>query len=192
MRVLLIDFNPFMPPVTPVSLGHVGAVLQAHGDEVAISSLGSTSRFSPRRFQKFLTDWRPRLIGFGTYQRNIFHIHALAGIIKETKPDTSIILGGPQITFLPDIALNVLHHVDYLCRGEGELVLSSLAQALEMGKDTPVPGTTSRCEEGGFITGDIIDPPKDLDELFGPQNYRDGVFPDIQARYRPQATAIDA
>lgn len=28
MRVLLLDINPFMPPVTPISVGNLGAVLR--------------------------------------------------------------------------------------------------------------------------------------------------------------------
>ena len=46
MNVLLVDLSPFTEAVTPVSLGHVGAVLSQSGHDVRIVSIGSSSTFS--------------------------------------------------------------------------------------------------------------------------------------------------
>ncbi len=54
MRVLLIDFNPFMPPVTPISLGNLGAVLKTKGHDVKVLSLGSTGHFSVRGLETYI------------------------------------------------------------------------------------------------------------------------------------------
>ena len=56
MRVLLIDINPFMPPVTPISLGNLGAVLKESGHEVEVMSLGSNSMFSANGLVCFLSN----------------------------------------------------------------------------------------------------------------------------------------
>ena len=59
MNVLLIDLSPFTEAVTPVSLGHVGAVLAQSGHEVRIMSVGASSRFSPAGLVRWLEEFRP-------------------------------------------------------------------------------------------------------------------------------------
>ncbi|NQT74121.1 MAG: cobalamin B12-binding domain-containing protein [Chloroflexi bacterium] len=169
MRVLLIDFNPFMAAATPISIGYVGAALKCKRHNVQVLSLGSATLFSPLAFKEFIREYAPDIVGFGTYQRSIFHINALATLVKEASPEAFIILGGPHITFLPDDALSVLTGVDFLCRGEGEPVILAVTDAIQSGKAAlPVPGTTSRNSEGGYITGPSITPAKDLDEYPSP------------------------
>ncbi|MEA1934729.1 MAG: radical SAM protein [Thermodesulfobacteriota bacterium] len=165
MRVLLIDFNPFMPAVTPISLGNLGAVLKASGHEVKVLSLGSTSCFSIKGLLSFLKDFKPRLVGFGTYQRNIFQVRALAEMIKEVFHDCSVALGGPQAIFLPDKALSVMPEIDYVSRGEGELAIKAIVDAMEGGAgEAPIPGVTLRAKDGQCITGPAFaDLPKNLD-----------------------------
>jgi len=169
MRILLIDFNPFSQPVTPISLGYIGAALKARGHEVKVLGLSAASLFSALSFKSFVEEFSPRLVGFATYQRNIFHVRSLTSLVKEAAPDCSIMLGGPQATFLPEAALDALPAVDYLCRGEGEVVSLGLAELLE-GNDRieAVPGATSRSPEGGYLTGPAVVPPADLDEYPSP------------------------
>ena len=169
MKALFIDFSPFMPPVTPISIGYLGAALKGRGHEVEVLGLGSTSRFSPDAFRSRLQAHAPDLVGFVTYQRNIFQVKALAALVKEAAPGAAVILGGPQATFLPDRALDALPHVDYLCRGEGEAVILGLAEALESGLvEKAVPGATSRAPGGGYATGPAAVPAGDLDEYPSP------------------------
>ncbi len=169
MRVLLIDFSPFMPAATPISLGYLGAALKADGHSVKVLSLGSDSKFSPHTFQSFLREYSPHLIGLTTYQRNISHIHALATLAKATCPGTFVILGGPQITFMPDSALDALPGVDFLCRGEGEAVILAVVNAISSETlQTPIPGVTARSPEGGYRTGPPAPPAPDLDRYPSP------------------------
>ncbi len=169
MRVLLVDFSPFGPPLTPISLGNLGAVLEERGHEVSILSLGSTSRFSPRELADHLREERPRLIGFGTYQRNLLQVKAVAGMARQELPECSIVLGGPQATFLPEAALALLPEVDHLARGEGERVIAAIAEAIEGGtEDRPIPGTTSRRGGGECVTGPAVEPAEDLDDYPSP------------------------
>ncbi|MFA4835329.1 MAG: radical SAM protein [Dehalococcoidia bacterium] len=169
MRVLLIDFNPFMAPVTPISLGYLGAVLKSKGHEARVLSLGSTTLFSPAAFRAYIKEYSPGLVGFGAYQRNIFHVNALATLVKEAAPGAFVVLGGPQATFLPDDALAALTGVDFLCRGEGERVILAIVDAIGSGGTTaPLQGTTSRNREGGYLTGPPVIPAANLDEYPSP------------------------
>ncbi len=164
MRVLLIDFNPFMPPVTPISLGNLGAVLKTEGHDVKVLSLGSTSHFSVRGLETYIKEADPQLVGFGTYQRNIHYVRAVAGMIKAALPFAKIVLGGPQATFLPDAALAAMTEIDFLSRGEGEMAIKAVADAIDGGTvNEPIPGVTLRSSSGECITGPSLDLPPDLD-----------------------------
>ena len=169
MRVLLVDFNPFMPPVTPISLGNLGAVLKALGHKVEILSLGSNSRFSPNALLAFLQEFSPRLVGLGTYQRNMFQTRAIAKMAKDALPDVSVVFGGPQATFLPEVALAFMPEVDHLSRGEGELTIKAIVQAIEGGvEEEPIPGVTSRTKAGNCHTGPALKPLLNLESYPSP------------------------
>ncbi len=169
MRVLLIDINPFMPPVTPISLGNLGAVLKASGQEVEVVSLGSNSMFSPEGVANYLKQYEPRLIGFSTYQRNIPHVRALAQLAKRVLPQCRVVLGGPQATFMPDAAVSALREIDFLSRGEGEVVIRNIVEAMEHGVDgQPIAGVTIRTAGGECITGPPVEVARELDEYPSP------------------------
>ena len=175
MRVLLVDFNPFTAAVTPISLGHLGAVLRRAGHEVKVLSLGATSRFSPSGLASYLSAFAPALIGFGAYQRNLHHVRALAGLAKRVLPRCRVVLGGPQALFMPDEALESMPEVDLLSRGEGELTIAAIVEAMEDGDDgTPIPGVTSRLPDGGTVTAPSPEVPPDLDAY--PSPWFDGVL----------------
>lgn len=164
MRVLFIDFNPFMSPVTPISIGNVAAVLKAQGHDVRTLSLGSISRFSPRSLEAFLADYAPCLVGFGAYQRNMMHIRTIAAMVKQALPESFVVFGGPQATYLPEAALVGMGEVDFLSRGEGEQTIEAIADAIEGGNTAdPIPGVTTRAPDGTSVTGPLAKPPKSLD-----------------------------
>jgi len=176
MRVLLIDINPFMAATTPISLGYLAAVLRADGHRAIVWSLGSDSRFSPAGLASRLRELAPDVVGFGAYQRNMLHVRAISGLVREVLPSTRVIFGGPQGLFLPDDALGVMPEVDFLARGEGEVVIRALASAVESGTEglRPIPGVTSRLSSGEIVTGETGPPPPDLDDY--PSPWLDGIL----------------
>jgi anaerobic magnesium-protoporphyrin IX monomethyl ester cyclase len=169
MNVLLVDLSPFTEAVTPASLGHVGAVLAQSGHDVRIMSIGASSTFSPAGLVSWLEEFQPELVGFGTYQRNLPHIIAMARLTKATLPRVSIALGGPQASFMPDSGLAALSDVDFLCRDEGEAVICGVAEAVLSGDvSRPVPGTTRRMADGGVVSGPPVEAARDLDAYPSP------------------------
>jgi len=169
MRVLLVDLHPYSPASTPISLAGLAAVLRGAGHEARVLALGSDSAFSLAGLHAFLVEQSPDLVGFDTYQRNLHHVLALARMAKAAAPRTRVVLGGPQAMFLPEHSLAGMPEVDFLGRGEGELVMSSLVEAMGGGAtDEPIPGVTSRTADGGWVWGGPIELPADLDRYPSP------------------------
>ena len=175
MRVLLIDINPFMPLVTPISLGNLGAVLKKQGHAVKVLSIGSDSHFSPQGLFSFLQEYAPHLVGFGAYQRNLLHVRSMARMVKQALPSAWVVIGGPQATFLPDQGLLAMPEIDFVSRGEGELSIAALAEAIQGDMtDRPIPGITARTSDGTCLSGPAIDRPADLDGY--PSPWLEGVL----------------
>ncbi len=164
MNVLLMEVNPYVPPSLPISLGYLAAVLGREGHRVRILNIGESTQLSPRGMRNLLSEFRPQLVGMAAYQRNMILLKGFCKLVKETEPHARIILGGPQATFMPSAGLGELLDVDFICRGEGELVIREVVQALESGSlDAPVPGTTTRLSRDYWEDGEEVEPPEDLD-----------------------------
>jgi len=175
LRILLLEVNPYVPPSMPISLGYLAASLKREGHEVRIVNMSESGRLSPLSFAEILEEMRPQLVGFAVYQRNMLVVRGLCRAVKETLPDAKIILGGPQATFMPSEALRVLREVDFLCRGEGEVVVLEVVRALESGRIRgPVPGTTTRVEDDHWEEGEEVRGPEDLDAY--PSPFLEGVL----------------
>lgn len=174
MRILLFEINPFSPPSLPISLGYIGAYLMKHGFKVKIVNISEKGGYSVRDLEKLIKEFSPQLVGFSTYQRNILYVLGIAKFIKEINKDIKIILGGPQITFMPSSALKEMPMVDYLCRSEGEVTLLSVDKAIAGG--TPfngIKGVTYRINEKIKET-EKIEEYKDLDKY--PSPHFAGIF----------------
>jgi len=175
MNVVLIDLHPHSDPVTPISLANLAAVLRRQGHDTDLLSLSSGRPFSPAALRRYLDEKQPRLVGFTAYQRNFFQIRAIARMAKEASPGCRVIIGGPQANFMPEEALSVLPEFDFVCRGEGELVIKAVAEAIDGGPiDEAVQGTSTRISDGSWLRGDPIVPPDDLDVY--PSPWLDGVL----------------
>ncbi len=175
MKITLLEFNPFQPAQTPISLGYMAAYARARGHEVTVLALGSGSSLSVREFSRRIRDFRPDIVGFSAYQRNLFLVHGWARLCKELLPECSTVIGGPQALFMPTAALNDLPALDMVCRSEGEHTLMELVSARREGKGKPegVPGWSGRGEDG-LWDGPALEPAGDLDTY--PSPYLDGTL----------------
>ncbi len=168
MNLLLFEINPFIPPSVPISLAYIGAYAQAHGFGVKIITIGEGTPFCFRHLQTLIEEYKPRLVGFSTYQRNIFYVLGLAKAIKKINPEIKTVIGGPQATFLPSLSL-AQGPIDFICREEGELAFFTIAKTLQ--EDSAirlVSGCSCKLEDGRFSDGPPLLGYKNLDHLPSP------------------------
>jgi len=111
-----------------------------------------------------LTKKRPKIVGIGFMTDNFFTAKRLAKFVKETLPDTKIILGGPHVTILDEESLRRTD-ADIVVRGEGEDVMLELADAIINGDGdvSNIAGITFK--EDGRIIRTPNRPPPDLARL---------------------------
>jgi radical SAM superfamily enzyme YgiQ (UPF0313 family) len=88
----------------------------------------------------------------------------IAKEIKEENPETTMILGGPHATILPEETLNKVPEIDILVRGEGEKTIVEFFNALENNKEIQnIKGITYR--NNGIKSSPAQPPIMDLDRL---------------------------
>lgn len=114
------------------------------------------------------------IIGFSCYIWNIDLIYRLSSSLKKAKPDLTIILGGPEVSFDTCQILAEQAAVDYIIAGEGEQVLSDFLKYAEgslpgSGKDSGkepanIRGLTYRTD-GRIIVNPPAEAIADLDTI---------------------------
>ncbi|MDY6864039.1 MAG: radical SAM protein, partial [Thermodesulfobacteriota bacterium] len=169
MNILLIEINPFIPPATPISIAYLAAFLREHGFNANVMNIGENTHFSAHFLHSYINEFKPELVGFSTYQRNILFVIGIAHYIKSIDPGIKVVIGGPQATFLPSSALEPKGSIDFISRDEGEIALLNIASAIRDKRDNIiVPGSSCKCEDDLFYDGPHIDPYKDLDKYPSP------------------------
>lgn len=71
----------------------------------------------------------PQVIGFSVYIWNVVETSQVVELIKTVRPDIKIILGGPEVSHIPDQP-DVVEVADYVIKGAGESSFRSLCQQL--------------------------------------------------------------
>lgn len=69
-------------------------------------------------------------LAFSCYIWNVERVLSLCGKIKKAKPDTVIILGGPEVAYRQGEILENYPFIDFVLSGEGEIVLPKLLDKL--------------------------------------------------------------
>lgn len=156
------------PDTIPISQAYALATLRKYGYSGTILGDYKGSPLPPKFFRDTLASEKPDVLGFSVYDENINRVLVWARYAKQLRPEILVILGGPQITFMPGEALAQMKDVDILCRGEGESVLPALGQALDTGRPlAEVPGICY-LEQGKAVDTPQADLVEDLDLLPSP------------------------
>ncbi len=74
---------------------------------------------------------RPTIVGLGVYIWNRPCLEELVPRLRDSLPDTRIVLGGPEITHDPDSTLG--NQADCVICGEGDLAFAEVCRALQSG-----------------------------------------------------------
>ena len=75
----------------------------------------------------------PQIIGFGIYIWNVQQTEAVISLIKKIKPDTTIIIGGPEVSYEYNNT-RAFELCDYLITGQADFALRELCNELLTGK----------------------------------------------------------
>jgi radical SAM superfamily enzyme YgiQ (UPF0313 family) len=180
MNVMFININQLSlkhsPDTIPLNAGYISAYLIANGHNAIIVDDVKDVPLTLKRLDKFISEFKPGIIGFSAYHYQMERIRYFARFIKKFYPDIKVVLGGPQALFLPAEALDDLVDFDVICnRGEGEITLLSLAEALECGKDfSDIKGIIYKKDGQSVLNPAPLSLPEDLDIY--PSPYITGVI----------------
>lgn len=116
----------------PLGLGYLASVLlNANFDVQLIDGFDQRLTSVAKRIQTY----DPDLIGITCNTGIRCDSLHLAHMIKKWKPNSTVVLGGPHVTALPDQVLTHYPQVDYIIRGEGERTIVELAEKLSKKQD---------------------------------------------------------
>jgi len=79
-----------------------------------------------------LLKFRPKIIGFGVYIWNVTEVTKTVELLKQISPDTVIVLGGPEVSHLPDKPA-VVDIADYVVMGAAEKSFRDVCQLILSG-----------------------------------------------------------
>ena len=114
---------------------------------------------------KTILKHRPNAIGLSVMCTTLPAALLVAEECKKIAPQIPIIFGGPEVTFEEEAVLKTFKQVDLIVRGEGEITLLELLNALEKRQPlSDIPGITYR-ENGGIIRTPDRPFIQDLDRL---------------------------
>jgi radical SAM superfamily enzyme YgiQ (UPF0313 family) len=117
------------------------------------------------------------IIGFSTYVWNINISLEIAKKVKNLKPETLIIFGGPQVPDQVDAFMKKNAFIDLCCHGEGERIFLDVLEHYGPQDWENVPGISFRNSEGQCVTNPKGTRLKDLAEI--PSPFLDGVFDEL-------------
>ena len=106
---------------------------------------------------------------FSVYIWNLETTLKVAQMLKKGKPDVVITFGGPECSYCPEEIFEKHGFVDYVLRGEGEVITGRLIDALEKGEEVNIKGVAKR----GYMSeiADCVD----LDTVKFPYETFDGL-----------------
>lgn len=134
----------------PINLAQLAAyVRERRGVEVALWDY-NVQPYSAGDLRDRLNAFQPAIVGFTATTPLVKTAALLAGVVKDTDPDITTIVGGPHVSAIPERTLTEFPSFDLGVLGEGEHTLTELCAARQHGDGlTGVAGTV-------FRDGDVI------------------------------------
>ena len=125
MKIILTTLNSRFTH-SSIGLRYIYANLKELQDETQILEFSINDAL--QSVAEKLLMHKPEIIGIGVYIWNISYIHELLHILKKVSPQTTIILGGPEVTHEP-FRVN-LDAADYIIQGEGDTAFYELVSKI--------------------------------------------------------------
>ncbi|WP_129600562.1 B12-binding domain-containing radical SAM protein [Anaerophilus nitritogenes] len=117
------------------------------------------------------------LVCFSCYIWNVNHILEIVRNLKKIRPDMTIVLGGPEVSFDGRSLMEKENKIDYIIYGEGEETFKELLSFIvdRKGKKEGIKGIIYR-EDNKVYQNEERPLIKDLSKI--PSPYRDGILED--------------
>jgi len=129
-------------PQPPLGLASIAAVLEQAGHQVEILDANAL-QLSGHEIVNRVKD--ADVTGITAMTPAVNAAITIAREIKGENPESTIILGGPHATILPEDTLTKVPEIDIIVRGEGEITIVELFDALENNRELQhVNGITYR------------------------------------------------
>jgi radical SAM superfamily enzyme YgiQ (UPF0313 family) len=113
---------------------------------------------------------RPDVVGFSCYIWNIEETIRVASALKKIRPDLTVVLGGPEVSYDTDYWMRRLPEVDFIVMGEGEATFLHLLREIAGTRDfRSVSGLAYR--DGERI---VLNPPRpkiNLNDIPSPHRF---------------------
>jgi radical SAM superfamily enzyme YgiQ (UPF0313 family) len=134
--------------------------------EVRILDLVTRAREVGRAVRETVREFAPEVVGLSAMTFQYHTARQVAALVRQTQPAARIVLGGYHATLASEqIATDPeAEAVDFLVRGEGEVTLNRLVQALRRGANfADIPGLSYRTQTG--FVHNASAPLLEMDEL---------------------------
>jgi radical SAM superfamily enzyme YgiQ (UPF0313 family) len=92
---------------------------------------------------------QPKIIGFSVYIWNVTETTQVIGLLKRVSPQTTVIVGGPEVSFADDLP-GLAEQADYIITGPGEISFRELCADLLNARPIAmsiIPGKSSKLDE---------------------------------------------
>lgn len=186
MKILLIKpsctvykSDPTLPSATlPFGIAYLASYLLSKGEGVMVVDALSEGiknielyehktkiGLPDKEIEKRIREFEPDIVGI-TSMFTAFYLdtHNLAAMVKKINPEIKVILGGAHASISPELSLKD-KNVDIVVKGEGEITLWEIVQALKGGRDySDVSGAVVR-KDGRIVNNPVRHFVKDLDVL---------------------------
>ena len=143
MKVMFVEPSfPEIPAddiIFPFGYACLGAVLQRAGHKVEYA-FPAANHLSMQDVVDYIAKTDANLIGIGGLFPYLPVIIKLVGMIKAVRRDIPVVLGGPMVTYTPELVLKKTG-ADFCIAGEGEIALLKFVNCLESGEIySDIPG----------------------------------------------------
>jgi radical SAM superfamily enzyme YgiQ (UPF0313 family) len=151
----------------PLGISYIARVLEQGGHAVSILDM-EAEELAWEELPARLHETEPVLVGVGGTTPISHCIERCVELVREHLPTSTIVVGGPHATLLPEEVLSSMPGADYILRGEAERTMRDLVSLIEAGMPVrtvdQIPGLGLRLD-GKALISPQIPRTQDLDGL---------------------------
>jgi len=168
------------PSMIPLNLLYLSGYLESKNIPVKVLD-GQVNDLSEESLIRHIKQFNPNIVGISCHTPLVYPAHTIAKIVKSVSRQITVIMGGPHPTVLPEQII-ADENVDTVVRGEGEITLFELVEAIKGGTNlNSILGITYR-DNGNIVSTQNRPLNTDLDSLPLPSRHLIPI-----REYHPQA-----